>query len=69
MSFHDPFEYLQHKLWLQERLGIKVLIWLPTIKDWESPWIRYVKVVCKILLESFQQGLQFFLKITFIKGL
>jgi len=26
MGLHDPFEYLKHKLWLKERLGIKMLI-------------------------------------------
>ncbi len=26
MNFYDPFEYLKHKLWLRERLGIKVSI-------------------------------------------
>jgi hypothetical protein len=26
MGSHDPFEYLQHKLWSKERSGIKVSI-------------------------------------------
>ncbi len=26
MGSHDPFEYLQHKLWLKEKLGVKVSI-------------------------------------------
>jgi hypothetical protein len=38
MGLHDPFEYLKHKLWLKEGLGIKVPIWPPTTKSQESPW-------------------------------
>jgi hypothetical protein len=37
MGLHDPFEYLQHKLWLFEGLGVKVSIWLVNIKSQESP--------------------------------
>jgi hypothetical protein len=37
MSLHDPFGYLQHKLWPKERLGVKLPIWLPTTKSQESP--------------------------------
>jgi hypothetical protein len=37
MESHDAFEYLQHKLWSKEKLGIKMLIWLPIIKCQKSP--------------------------------
>jgi hypothetical protein len=37
MGLHDPFEVLKHKLWPKEGPGIKVAIWLPTIKSQESP--------------------------------
>jgi hypothetical protein len=33
MNSHDPFEYLEHKLWPKERPGVKVSIWLLTIKS------------------------------------
>jgi hypothetical protein len=33
MGSHDPFEYLQHKLWPKKGLGIKVSIWFLTIKS------------------------------------
>jgi hypothetical protein len=33
MSLHDQFEYLKHKLWLKEWSGVKVSIWLQTIKN------------------------------------
>ncbi len=26
MGFHDPFEYLKHKLWPKEGLGVKMPI-------------------------------------------
>jgi hypothetical protein len=32
MGSHDPFEYLQHKLWSKEEPWVKVSIWLSTIK-------------------------------------
>jgi hypothetical protein len=37
MISHDPFEYLQHKLWLKKRSWIKVSIWLLTIKAKNHP--------------------------------
>jgi hypothetical protein len=33
MGSHDPFGCLKHKLWPKEGLGIKVPIWLQTIKS------------------------------------
>jgi hypothetical protein len=57
MGLHGLFEYLKHKLWLRERLGVKVSIWFLTIKSQELPWFPYVQVACHISLESFQQRL------------
>jgi hypothetical protein len=37
MSFHDQFEYLKHKLWPKEKLGVKVSIWFLIIKSQKSP--------------------------------
>jgi hypothetical protein len=37
MGSHDLFEYLKHKLWPKERLGVKVPIWLPPTKSQQSP--------------------------------
>jgi hypothetical protein len=33
MDSHDPFEYLQHKLWLKEGMGVKMSVWLLTTKS------------------------------------
>jgi hypothetical protein len=62
MGSHDPFGYLKHKLWPKEGSGIKLPIWLPTIKSWESPWFPCFQVACHILLKSCQWGLQLFFR-------
>jgi hypothetical protein len=58
MGSHDPFGYLKHKLWPEERSGVKLPISVPIIKHLESPWFPWVQVASHILLESFWQGLQ-----------
>jgi len=52
------FGHLKHKLWSKEGSGIKLAIWLPTIKSQESPQFPCVQVACNISLERSQQGLQ-----------
>jgi hypothetical protein len=52
MASHEPFRYLQHKLWSKEGLGVKLTIWLSTTKSRELTWSRCVKVECDTLLES-----------------
>ncbi len=58
MGLHDPFGYLKHKLWPNEKSGIKLQNWFLTTKSWELPWFTYVEVACHISLENSQQGLQ-----------
>jgi hypothetical protein len=58
MGSHDPFGHLKHKLWPKERLGVKLIIWLPTTKSQELIWFPCVQVACDILLESSRWGLQ-----------
>jgi hypothetical protein len=36
MGLYDPFGHLKHKLWPREGPGVKLAIWLLTIKSWES---------------------------------
>ncbi len=52
MASHEPFGHLQHKLWSEEGPGIKLAVWLPITKSWEStrPWC--VQVECDTKLES-----------------
>jgi len=56
MSSHDPFEHLKHKLWLKEGPGIKLAIWPPTTKSWESPPFPCVQVSYNILLYTSSQS-------------
>jgi hypothetical protein len=58
MASHGPFGHLQHKLWQKEGLGVKLAVWLPTIKSREStrPWC--VQVKCNTPLEISQGELQ-----------
>jgi hypothetical protein len=58
MGLHDPFEHLKQKLWPKEGSGVKLTIWLSTIKSQESTWFPCVQVACDIHLESSWWGLQ-----------
>jgi hypothetical protein len=58
MGLHHSFGHLKHKLWPKERLGIKLAIWLPTIKSRELNQFPCVQVACNIPLESCQWGLK-----------
>jgi hypothetical protein len=62
MASHWPFGHLQPKLWAKEGPGVKLAIWLPTIKSRESTlsWRRLRE--CDIALERSRWGLQFWLK-------
>ncbi len=51
-TIHRPFGHLKHKLWLKERSGVKLAVWLPTTKSRESTQFTYVQVTCDIPLES-----------------
>jgi hypothetical protein len=51
MALHEPFGYLQHKLWSKEGLGVKLAVWLPTIKSRESIRSRCVQVECNTPLK------------------
>ncbi len=52
MASHEPFGHLQHKLWSKEGPGVKLAVWLPTIKSRESTRPRYVQIECDTPLES-----------------
>jgi hypothetical protein len=52
MASHEPFGHLQHKLWSKEGPGVKLTIWLPTTKSWESTRSWCVQVDCDTPLES-----------------
>jgi len=58
MGSHDPFGHLKHKLWPKEWLGVKLTVWLSTIKSQESTRFPSVQVACNMSLESSRHGLQ-----------
>ncbi len=58
MGLHDPFGYLQHKLWQKKRSRVKLTIWLLITKSRESTRPGCVQVKCDTLLKSSQQELQ-----------
>jgi hypothetical protein len=58
LGSHDRFGHLKHKLWPKERSGVKLAIWLPTTKIWESTRFPFLQVECDMVLESSWRGLQ-----------
>jgi len=58
MASHEPFGHLQPKLWAKEGLGIKLAVWLPTIKSQESTSSRHPILECNMQLKSSRGELQ-----------
>jgi hypothetical protein len=73
MGSNDPFGHLTHKLWPKERPGVKLAIWLPTIKSRESPQFPCVSVVCgwsaTYCWKDLDKGYNFALDLISIRGL
>jgi hypothetical protein len=55
---HDPFRHLKHKLGPKERPGVKLAVWLTTIKSQELTRFPCMQVACNIPLKNSQRGLQ-----------
>jgi hypothetical protein len=64
---HDSFGHLKHKLWQKKRSRVKLVVWLPTTKSWESTRLPCMQVACNIQLKSFRWGLQLCFKSHFIQ--
>ncbi len=62
MGSHCPFGHLKHKLWSKERLKIKLVVWLPTIKSQELTQFPRVQTTCDIPLKISRRGLQLWFK-------
>jgi len=69
MGSHEPFGHLQHKLWQKKKLGVKLVVWLPTTKSQESTRPRYVQMVYDTPLESLNESYNFALDLIPIRGL
>jgi len=63
MGSYHPFGHLKHKLWPKERPGVKLTVWLLTIKGRESTWFlacRWRATYCwKVLNEGYNFALDF----------
>jgi len=69
MGSYDPFEYLQHKFWPKQKLGIKVSIWLLAIKSQELFWFLCAQMACHISCKVVGEGYKFTSNLTSIGGL
>jgi len=58
MASHEPFGHLQPKLWAKEGPGVKLAVWLPTTKSWESTSSQRLQKECDEALESSRGELQ-----------
>jgi hypothetical protein len=65
MGLHCPFGHLKHKLWPKERLRVKLTIWFPTTKSWESTQFPCVTYRWKVL----DKGYNFVSDFIAIRGL
>jgi len=57
MPSHWSFGHLQPKLWAKEGPGVKLAVWLPTIKSRESTSSRHPNRECYMALESSRREL------------
>jgi hypothetical protein len=62
MASHEPFKHLQPKLWAKERPGVKLTVWLPTIKSQESISPCRSLTECDMALESSWGEIQLWFK-------
>jgi len=58
MASHWPFGHLSPKLWAKEGPGVKLAVWLLTIKSRESTSSRPPNEECDSALERSRRGLQ-----------
>jgi hypothetical protein len=58
MASHEPFGHLQPKLWAKEGPEVKLAVWLPTTKSWESTSSQRPLTKCDMALESSRGELQ-----------
>jgi len=52
MASHESFGHLQPKLWAKEGPKVKLAVWLPTTKSWESTSSRCPILKWNMALES-----------------
>jgi hypothetical protein len=65
MGSHCSFGHLKHKLWPSKGPGVKLPVWLPTIKSQESTRFTWLQTTCHTLLESSRRELQLCFRLHF----
>jgi hypothetical protein len=69
MGLHDPFECLQHKLWLKEGPKIKVSIWFFPLKVRNRPELCACRACATYHWKDLDKGYNLALDFVSIKGL
>ncbi len=69
MGSHYSFGHLKYKLWPKEGLGVKLAIWLPTRKSWESTWFTVCRWRATYRWKALDEGYNFSLDCISIRGL
>jgi hypothetical protein len=69
MALYEPFKHLQPKLWAKERPGVKLAVWLPTIKSQESTQIWCQHVERNMVLGTLKENYKIALDLIPIRGL
>jgi hypothetical protein len=70
MGSHCSFRHLKHKLWPKEGSEVKLAVWLPTTKNWESTQFSCVQMACDTPLEkALDEGYNFALDFILIRSL
>jgi hypothetical protein len=67
MPLHWSFGHSHPKLWAKEGPGVKLTVWLPTTKSWESTSFRPLNCDCNTSLKRSRQGLQVWLDLVAIR--
>jgi hypothetical protein len=68
MGSHDPFQYLTHRLWPKERMGVKLEVWLPPTKSQESPRFLACKWSATYYWKALNNGYNIFFNFISIRG-
>ncbi len=69
MGLHGPFEFLKHKLWPKEVLGVKLVIWLPITKIRNRPDFLACRWRVTYSWKDLNEGYNFALNLITIRGL
>jgi hypothetical protein len=69
MGSHDPFGYLKQKLWSKERSGVKLPIWLRSLKVDNRPYFLACRWRATYRWKDVEKGYNFATNLTSIGGL